>query len=1045
MSDEERILEVVRRYVAAMRGGLRPDPEALAAEHPELGPPLRAALQAASTVAALSAARATRHVTLSLQPLPPTRYDRAAFVDRGGMGMVYRVHDASLGREVALKTLPPATTGPGSGGIGDGDAAEAAGRRQRDAARFRREAHLTAALEHPGVPPVYEVGASVDGTPYYTMRLLARDGRTLANELARAEGRRFEERAPLLEAFLRVCDTVAYAHSKGILHRDLKPENVVIGEYGVVFVVDWGLAAWREEGDGESEAPTLPAPSLPGAGHERPSGRLTEHGRILGTPGYHSPEAATGDMSCVDERSEVFSLGAMLFEVLTGTLPFPSTPRPDYAARILAEAPRDALAIDATIPRPLADLCRRALASSPSDRPPSVEALAAAIRTWRACSDADREALRRVAEAQAALGRAAGLKGHEARQAIERARAIVEAAPALATLGSEIEAVRAACAEATARLEREERERWQQQQARRRRRQLVVAAAGLLLLGAFALHRVERSRAQGREDAQRETLVARRTALRETLSQMDGIGLDTSGSDFELLLRLVRDANTDTVQAIAEELDGITEELASVRDRVRREPPIEGQSEAARIERAQLVELGTGRRRKSHLLCEALGHTHLAEVAAPALGRYLAAQYHSGGTVLAGAALARLVSAPTGGPEALATLRAVSELRGLDRDPEFRAGVLALLPTEAGATSADPRLVKPPPPPPRRPHGALSDPVVGSDWMVPAYVESWMGLGLPLDNRREVRGELEAFSQRIERTPDDAGGWLNRAEARRYAGDLSGAEADLTRAIELAPDDAVAWERRASVRRLCGNHRGSLADLDRALERTPDRARVLRFRGLTYVDLGDAARAITDLDAALAIDPGAGVALSYRAMARIGLLELEAAERDAMDATRAIPDVAEAWNVLAVARLLRRHPEAAAEAALTATRKGRDYYLGWNSLGVARWLSGDRGGARAAFREANLSDPRLPFAWSNLGLCDLAQGDPTSACRHLETAIERGGTRLPSAWLGLALARRASGDAARARHAMAVFRALAPEDPRGVDPEEPPNPKASPR
>lgn len=1034
MSEDDRILDIVRRYVADLRGGYRADPDALAAQHPELGAPLRAALEAAGTLAALEIRRAPQRLALALQPLEPTRYDHVAFVDRGGMGVVYRVHDGSLGREVALKTLRSARSSPrtAEGAAGEGPPPQN-DRRRREAARFRREARLTAALEHPGVPPVYEVGESVDGTPYYAMRLLAHDGRTLAAELARVRGRRFEERIPLLEAFLRVCDTVAYAHSKGILHRDLKPENVVTGEYGVVFVVDWGLAAWRQEAEGDP-VELGPDPLAEGDG-EGSGGRLTERGRILGTPGYHSPEAATGDMSLVDERSEVFSLGVMLFEVLTGTLPFPPTPGTEYAAAIVSHEPREALAIDGTIPRALSDLCRRALARAPADRPATVGAVAAEIRAWRARSDADREATRRVAEAQAALGQAAGLRGNEAKQAIERARAIVESMPALATLHAEIEAVRAACTEAGANLDREERRRWEEHQARRRRRQLVVAGAVLLLLGAFALHRVERSRAQGRDEAQREAARERRADIAATLAQMDRIGLDASGGDFEFLLRLVRDAGPDTVAAIAEELDRVTAELASVRDRVLREPPVDGRSDADRIERSQLREVGTGRRRKSHLLCEALGHIHIAEVAAPALGRYLAAQYDDGGTVAAGAALARLASSRRGGSEALATLRAVSAARGLDQDPEFRARVLAFLPAEAGGPGAPSPLAKTPLPPPRRVHGALTDPATGADWMVPAYVESWMGLGLPLDNRREVRAELEAFTQRLEHAPTDAGSWLSRADARRYAGDLPGAEADLTRAIELAPLDPAAWERRGSVRRLTGDHHGSLADFDRALERTSDRAGILRLRGLTRVDLGDAPRAIEDLDAALALDPAAGAAFSYRSMARLGLTQYEAAERDALSATRLIPDVSEAWNALAVARLLLRRPDAAVEAALPATGDGKTYYLGWNTLGVARWMGGDRVGARAAFQAANQIDPRLPFAWLNLGVCDLAERDHASACRHFETALERGGLRLPAPWLGLALSRRATGAADQARHAMSVFRTLAPEDPRAVDPQ----------
>lgn len=1009
---------VVEGYVEALRAGVDVDPEALVAAHPHLGPSLRAALAAAKTIAALAAARDGGGLRRGNAPAFRSRYDHVAFLDRGGMGIVLRAHDPALGRDVALKTLPLATP-DGPGGPTD--------RVRATQARFRREARLTAALEHPGVPPVYEVGTSLDGTPYYAMRLVARDRRTLASEIAALHGKRFEERVGLLDAFLRVCDTVAYAHAKGILHRDLKPENVVLGDYGVVFVVDWGLATWRGQTDAADPPPAATRADDDGGADPR----MTQLGTVLGTAGYLSPEAATGRMDRVDEQSEVYSLGAMLFEILTGQLPHPFTTRGEYLERVGTRPPRSATDLDGTIPRPLAELCRAALSLDRSDRPASVEALADGIRRWRALSDADREGLRLISEARITLGRVPALAPEEARRAVTRALGILESVPTLAAAHPEVEAARAECRLASARLDEAEHQRWIEQGERRRRKQRRILAAVLVGLLGIGVQRVLTSRAEGQAEARRDAVERRRTSIAATIEQMSRAGPAGFTSDLTFVLRLVRDADPDTIDTIARALDSVSDELAAARDRAVSESDLAALDEAVRFRRAQDRFVSRGRQRLAQLLCEALGHTGLVARSVPALARHLALQHAPEWQVPAGRALALLSSAPVGGGEAEEALRSVAAARGLDRDPQFRAEVLSFLPAPDPRRAALPWAQGAPRPPPRPTHGVLPDPLSGADWMVPAYVESWLGIGLPRDGHRDAREELRALSLRIEAAPLDPGSWVSRAAAWRYAGELAEADADLTRALELASRDAKVLELRADVRRLRGDHQGAIHDCSELIARTEHATEALRLRGLAWMDLGDAPHAIEDFDAVVrqAGDPGA--AYAYRAMAKIGAGDLTGAESDGLLSTRSAPENAEGWNALAVARLLLKRDAEAVEAAETAVRHGTGYTLAWNTLGVARCRAGDVTGGKAALEEATRLDPRLPFAWVNLGVWELRSGTSAAAQARFDGAIERCDARLASPWLGLAIASRAAGDEARARRASELFAGLAPGDPRG--------------
>jgi serine/threonine protein kinase len=261
------------------------------------------------------------------------RYELREPVGQGGMGTVYRAFDRTLDREVALKVL--------RAGVGDSGAA----------GRLVREARILACLEHPGLVPVHDAGVLPDGRVFYVMKLVR--GERLERMARTVSG------AELLRLFLRVCETVGFAHAQGVIHRDLKPSNVMVGPFGEVLVLDWGIARLTRDprpagGEGEPEtdpvAPPVRAPDVdPGD---------TAPGTVLGTPGFMAPEQAQGRHHLVDARTDVYALGAILRALLQ---PEPGRTRP---------AP------------PLVSIWSRAMAAAPEQRYPSAAALAADVTRY---------------------------------------------------------------------------------------------------------------------------------------------------------------------------------------------------------------------------------------------------------------------------------------------------------------------------------------------------------------------------------------------------------------------------------------------------------------------------------------------------------------------------------------------------------------------------------------------------------------------------------------------------------------------------------------
>jgi formylglycine-generating enzyme required for sulfatase activity/serine/threonine protein kinase len=318
------------------------------------------------------------------------RYKLDGEVARGGMGAILKIWDDNLRRHLAMKVALARSDAPNTGGASQSD--------PRTLTRFLEEAQVTGQLDHPGIVPVHELGLDADGRVYFTMKLV--EGRDLQAIFQLAfQGKEGWNETRALGVILKACEAVAYAHEKGVIHRDLKPANVMVGSFGEVYVMDWGLARVLRRADPHDIrlAPELRAQvssSLTAIQTDRsdvlkkvPDSPLqTMDGDVLGTPAYMPPEQARGEIESLSARSDVYSIGAMLYHLLARQTPYERRGKPRNALEVLLAvhqgAPTPLHELRRDVPPELEAICDKAMARDPAQRYADTQELAEDLRAF---------------------------------------------------------------------------------------------------------------------------------------------------------------------------------------------------------------------------------------------------------------------------------------------------------------------------------------------------------------------------------------------------------------------------------------------------------------------------------------------------------------------------------------------------------------------------------------------------------------------------------------------------------------------------------------
>ncbi len=895
------------------------------------------------------------------------RYQVLGEIGRGGMGVVYKGRDKDLGRDVALKVLRA-------------DLAE----EPTVVQRFVEEAQVGGQLQHPGIVPIYGLGLQ-DGRPYFAMKLIK--GETLASLL---EGG--TKGSELIRVFERVAQTVAYAHSRGVIHRDLKPSNVMVGAFGEVQVVDWGFAKVL----GREETHARPGVTMVATVRTGTEGSQSVAGSVMGTPAYMPAEQAMGQIEELTERSDVFALGAILCEVLTRQPPYTGTMQDQLLAAVQARLEDAYARLDGcSAPDALKQLARDCLGPLPKDRPKdagvvaqrvaehlsSVEERArqADVDAVHAASEARRvQRARRTTLVLAAVllvGILGGSGGLLAWKSEERARAtaaterVVPLLREATRFQGEMDWPRARAAASTA-LELAQTER----------------ADGETLATARTLH--ARIDAEAAEEKAREEKLARETRLLKDLDELRMLRRDLSAPQAEQGYHETFAAfgvDPDGVGAAAALADfGRLVELAVHLDGWLRLRFREGDDRWRTIDRlARALDDDPWRTRLRDTVeaGDLAGLRDLATEADPEVQQaatlcQLADALQRAGDAEAAAALLRRVAVLD--PGDLWIRDSLSQILWWDLQRASEA-----MPHAQAAVAIRPQS--------------------GSAWNTLGAIRN--------DGLKDHEGAIRAFRKAIELAPGSAFVHANLSAALRGKGDLDGALAASRVAIRLDPSDATHQVNLGVALMETGDPEGALAAYREAIRidakhyrawvnmgvllcdrfgRTDDAIAAYREgiridpnRPVAYNNLGNALRLTGDFDGAAAayreairLDPKYPAAYGRLGHALAETGDLEGALAAYREALRLDPGADDLWITIGalLCDRLGRYDEAIA-AFREAIRIDANLALAHGNLGLALRRKGDRDGALAAFREAIRLDPSDACGLYNLGHGLMESGD----------------------------------------------------------------------
>jgi tetratricopeptide (TPR) repeat protein len=875
------------------------------------------------------------------------RYQLLEEIAHGGMGVVWRAADDVLGREVAVKFLH------------DRLAPDSASAR-----RFADEARIAAQLQHPAIPPVHDMGTLPDGRPFLAMKFIK--GSTLDVLLA-ARPEPGHDRGRFVAVFEQVCQALAYAHSHGVIHRDLKPGNVMVGAFGEVQVMDWGLAkvlARRERQRPEAD------PLLTTAGTEVRSlrdgdGLFTQAGSVLGTPAFMPPEQAAGALTKVDARSDVFGLGAILAVILTGQPPFVAASAETTRLRSAQGKVQDCFArLDGCGADPdLVALCKRCLAPDAVDRPSDAAEVAAAVAGLRQAAEerARRAELDRVrAEAERVAA--------ELREAEQRKRRRVQRALALAvgllllgglTFGW-----------------------WQAEQGREARERLArnaEAVAGLLdqcqqalrsgdaARAVVTLEAAQKRSAEGGADEQAELLArcADDLIVLRDLDIVDRFRWTLAENRFpdigavavrygEALGHFGAYPDTAGAEQTAARLSGsaVRDRLVAALDRL-----LLAQKSAA--VRATLKAIDPDPFRDA--VRDAVRANDLAAVAKLA-GRAEALEQ----------------------PPGFAAFLGESETVGLERRRELLATAVQRRPGDLGLLMALAATYTP-----NRREWAEER----ARWyqaavaVAPANSAAHNNLGHALKDKGDVEGSIAACKEAIRLDPRFANAHHNLGFALSEKKDLEGAIAEYKQAIRLDPMLAMAHNNLGWALYEKKDLEGAIAEYRQAIRLDVKLALAHNNLGVALKDKGDVEGAIAAYREAIRLDPKFTWPHSNLGTALKDKGDVEGAIAAYREAIRLDPKFARALDGLGLALFDKKDLDGASAAFREAIRLDPRDAKAHTNLGIALFDRKDVKGAIAAYREAIRLDPRLAPPHYNLGTALKARGDLEGAIAAYREAI----------------------------------------------------------
>ncbi len=755
------------------------------------------------------------------------RYERRGELGRGGMGAVHAAYDTSLGREVALKILIAPDPSPEA------------------IARFTREARITGQIAHPNIPPVYELGLTPEGQPFLAMKLVR--GSSLRDHLdARREAPRDTsrfDRAHQLDVLARVGEALRCAHAHGVIHRDLKPDNVMIGEFSEVLVMDWGLAK-------QLDAVDAVEPTEPGGGESSPL--RTQDGAVAGTPAYMAPEQARGEIAALDARTDVFALGALLYEMLTlsppyvgGTVFATLTQAQEAAWLPVAERLRLDRSGGPTPPPELASIAHRAMAAEPAQRYASVEDMLADLRAFRE---------HRPVSAHRDGVRARAVKWT---QRHPQAALVLACALVLGLVSSQLSAARERQRAQALQASAERDLAMAKERAERERADQLAQTADLIFTdeAKAAVLEFERvwtaAQASGMTPAQFRAKVGDQEVAR-FLSAHEGL--------FRVCKLTSRrpTAEDHAHRAVLRHLGG---NLAGARDDL-------DQALALSPSFVWAIVLRAGVRQALGDLEGALADSDLALTLNPS---HVSAIGNRG-----------IVRAAKG--ELAASIADFDRAIGLN--PEYadaycnRGTARRLLGDAPGAIAdytkaiaLEPRNVDALVGRAIAHHltGAIDRAIADYDRAIeldPRSVDAWVNRGFAHHERGEPKRALADYDEAIALDPRRVAAYIGRGDARLACLDVAGAKEDFDQAIALDSRNAVAFQNRAVARSRSGDAQGALADYDRAIELDPRMTAAYVRRGRERQGLGDLDGALVDFDRAIELDPRSADARYRRGVAR---------------------------------------------------------------------------------------------------------------------------------------------------------------------------------